>query len=228
MWAAGIDQNTGIPASDQRLAFNSNFQQLRSMFWTQGSGGSAQGALTRRWYITQGGSPVTVAATAQAEVAGTMQPVMTGRTRADFTVDLLLADPYFYGAQQTQTLGYNSPANVVNLGDGGIGFGQPAATSGVGFTIQLNGPLTSPKLTNSTTGVSVSVSYTIATGHYCLLDVLNYTAFDDGNAPHLGVVSHTGARPWMILLPGTNSLQLTSTNGSDTGNAALTWSPPYL
>lgn len=228
MWAAGIDQNTGVPASDQKLAFNSNFQQLRSMFWAQGAGGSAQGALTRRWYVTQGGSPVVVAATAQAEVAGTMQPVMTGRTRADFTVDLLLADPYFYGAQQVQSLGYNSPANVPNLGDGAVGFGQPSQTSGVVFTIQLNGPLTSPKLTNSTAGVSVSVSYTIPTGHYCILDVMNYFATDDAGISHLGVVSHTGARPWMILLPGSNSLNLTSTNGSDTGSATLTWSPPYL
>jgi hypothetical protein len=228
MWAAGIDQNTGLPAADQRLAFNSNFQQLRSMFWAQGVGGSAQGALTRRWYVTQGGSPVVVAATAQAEVAGTMQPVMTGRTRADFTVDLLLADPYFYGAQQTQSLAYNSPANVTNLGDGAIGFGQPSVTSGVNFTIQLNGPLTSPKLTNSTAGVSVTASYTIAAGHSCLLDVLNYTAVDDASASHIGVVSHTGARPWMILLPGTNVMQLTSANGGDTGSALLTWSPPYL
>lgn len=228
MWAAGIDPNTGIPAADQRLAFNNNFQTLRSLFWTQGVGGSALGSLTRRWYLTQNGITGIVTATAMAELAGSMQPTMTGRTRADFSVDFLLPDPFFFGLAQTQTLAYNTPASILNLGDAALGFTQPASTSGANFTIQLNGPLTNPTVTNSTAGVLVYVGYTIPNGVSLLLDVLGYTANDSNGISHLGVVSHAGARPWMILLPGSNTVKLTSTSLADTGTALFTWSPAYL
>lgn len=229
MWAAGVDQNTGNPATDQRLAFNNNFQQLRSMFSAQGLQGSSLGALTRRWYITQNGVTGLVAGTAQAEIGGAMTPTMSGRTKADFTVDLLLADPYFYGAQQVVTVPYNTATAIRNLGDGWCGFGQLSGLGGVPFTIKLNGPLTSPiQLSNQTLGVSVSLALTIASGHYVLLDVMGYTAYDDGSLSHLGVVTHSGARPWMLLQSGLNTLLLTSGNGGDTGNAVVTFSPPYL
>lgn len=228
MWAAGVDQVSGNPAADQRLAFNNNFQQLRSMFWLTGNAGSALGALTRRWYLTQNGSTGIVQATAMAEIAGTMQPTMAGRTRADFAVDFLLADPYFYGGVQAQTLAYNTAVSINNLGDANVGMGQQSGQGGVPFTIQLVGPLTNPTVTNSTNGVSVTVAYTIGGGQSCTLDVLAYTALDQGNASHLGVVSHAGARPWMVLWPDINVLRLTSTNGGDTGHAVVTWQPGYL
>lgn len=228
MWTAGVSQSTLLPGTDQRLDFNTNFQNLRSLFWTQGNFGSALGSLTRRWRIVQSGVSQLVSGIAQAEIAGTMTPSMSGRTRADFAVDFILADPYFYGVSQTQALPYNSAQTVNNLGDGVVGFGQPSGFGGTPFTVQLNGPLTSPTLTNLTTGVSVTVGYTITAGHFCTLDVMSYTAVDDTGTSHLGVVSHAGARPWMILAEGNNSLKLTSVNGGDTGTASLTWSPPYL
>lgn len=229
MWIAGVDQSTGIPAADQRLAFNNNFQQLRSLFWElDGSLGSELGALTRRWHLTQNGTTGIVQATAQAELAGTMQPAMSGRTKADASVDFLLADPYFYGAQQAAALPYNTASALQNLGDAAIGRGQPPGLGGVPFTLQLFGPLTNPTVTNSTNGVSVSISTTIATGHNITLDVLSYTAYDDAGASHLGQVTHAGARPWMLLARGLNTLKLTSTNGADTGACVVTWQPPYL
>ena len=84
-------------------------------------------------------------------------------------------------------------------------------------------------------GVSFTHNGTIASGHYVLFDVLNYTAYDDLGASHLGLITHYGARPWMLLqgsgggaAVGNNSLKLTSTNGGDTGTAVLTFQPPYL
>ena len=142
MWAAGIDSSTGQAAQDQKFSFNSNFQALRSLFWTSGNYGSALGTLVRNWNFSQNGANVLVQGTAMAEIAGTMTPSMTGRTRADFAVDLLLADPFFYGVQQAQTLAYNTVTNVINLGEGAIGFGQPSGLGGVPFTVKLTGPLT--------------------------------------------------------------------------------------
>jgi hypothetical protein len=229
MWAAGIDQSSLIPAADQRLAFNNNFQQLRSMFWVQGNLGSTLGFLTRRWYITQNGTTGIIAATALAEIAGTMQPTMAGRTRADFAVDFLLADPYFYGARQTQQFSANGSGNLLNLGDSAVGFGQSAGQGGVPFTIKLNGPLTAPvTLSNGTNGVSVTVTASIGAGHNLVLTVGDYTAYTDTGASLLGNVNHSGARPWMLLMPGNNAMVLSTGNGGDGGNAQVQYQPGYL
>lgn len=225
MWVAGIDQTSGNPAVDQRLAWNDNWNAIRKSFWNRGIAGSLQGTLVRQWYITQG-SPQMITANALAEIAGTMEPTMTGRTRATFSVDLLLSDPYFYGAQQTQTLAYNTPATVTNLGEGVVG--ESFSSSVCGFTVKLNGPLTSPTLTNSTTGVAVTYGANIASGHFVTLDVLNYTALSDASANNVQFVGHAGSRMWMCLVPGANTLALTSLSGGDTGTCLLTWNPPYL
>lgn len=223
MWAAGIDQVTGNPATDQRLAFNNNYQQLRAMFWARNLTGSVQGQLTRQWWITQAGSTAIVSATALAEIAGTMEPTMTGRTRGDFSVDLLLADPYFYGGQQTQTLAYNTNTTVTNKGDG-----VAAEGSGSFFTITFNGPLTNPTLTNSSAGVSVTWTGVITGGHSVVLDCVNFLASTDLGANVISGISHAGARKWMGLTPGAQTMKLTSTVGGDTGTCLLTWTPPYL
>ncbi len=220
MWVAGIDQASGNPATDQRLAWNDNWNAIRKSFWSQGISGSQQGTLVRKWYITQG-SPQMITASALAEVAGSMEPTMTGRTRATFSVDLLLSDPMFYGAQQTQTLAYNTPATVTNLGEGVVGQGLASA-----FTVKLNGPLTNPVLTNSTAGVSVTYNAVIASGHYVTLDILNYTAVDDAAVNQVQYVGHAGSRMWSCLLPGANTMALTADSGS--GTAVLQWQPPYL
>lgn len=225
MWAAGIDQTTGNPAADQRLAWNNNYQQIRAIFWTRDMNGSVQGSLSRSWYTSQQGSPALITATALGEIAGTMEPTMTGRTRSDFSVDILLADPYFYGVPQNQTCVYNTNTAITNFGEGVAGEGAQSS-----FTVKLNGPLTNPTLTNQTAGASVTFTGTIATGstNAVTLDIVNYTAFTGAGANVSAKVTHAGARRWMGLLPAANTLKLTSTNGADTGTAVVTWNPPYL
>lgn len=225
MWTAGIDQTTGNPSADQITAWNNNYQQLRALFWQMTSTGSSQSSLVRQWNITQGGTTGLVTATAQAEIAGTMEPTMTGRTRADMSIDLLLADPYFYGNQQTQTLSRNTPANVNNLGEGVAG----EASQGF-LTVTFNGVLTNPTLTNSTAGVSVTYNGSIASGssHAISLDCVNFLATDGSSNNVIGNVGHAGARRWMVLESGSNTLELTSTGGSDSGNCVVAWAPPYL
>lgn len=231
MWAAGVDSTTGNPAADQRLSWNNNFQTLRSIFWTRGALGSIQGTLTRLWYLTQGGTTGLVSASALGEVAGTMEPSMTGRTRADFSVDILLSDPYFYGAQVTKTLPINVAQTVNNFGEGTCGEGQPSALNV--FTLQLNGPLTVPTVTNSTAGVSVTYFATVPSGVSVTLDLISFLATDTLGNNQVANVAHAGARAWFVLLGSgdgspVNTCTLTTINGSDSGNAVLTYSPPYL
>jgi hypothetical protein len=225
MWTAGIDQNTGNPAADQRLAWNNNWQQLRAAFWTRGLAGSQQGQLQRKWYITQQGATGIVTATAMAEIAGNMEPTMTGRTRADFSVDLLLSDPYFYGPAQSATIPRNVAQTLNNLGEGIVGEGYPSPVNA--FTLTFNGQLTNPVLTNTTYGVSVSYGGVIPSGQSVVLDLLNFGATSAG-VNVISNVKHSGARIWFGLDNGNNSVLLSTSASTDTGNVVLAWNPPYV
>ena len=93
MFVNGIDPDTDGISDDPDLQFNENLAALQRLFWTP----SEQIQLVRRWRTASGMQT----ATAKAQIAGTMDPDMTGRSRATFNVELLLADPYFYSDPAT-------------------------------------------------------------------------------------------------------------------------------
>jgi hypothetical protein len=226
MWTAGIDPGSGQPAVDQRLAFNNNWQQIRQLFWTRSVAGSVQGTLQRQWYITQQGITGLVTASALGEIAGTMEPTMTGRTRADFSVDVLLADPYFYGASQQVSLPLNVAQSAVNLGEGIVGEGYPSSLNA--FSLTFNGPLTLPTVTNAACNVSASYLSAIPSGVSVTYDLLNFLSTDSSGVNQIAQVGHAGSRMWFCLVPGANLITLTSASSADSGNAVLNWNPPYL
>lgn len=223
MWLDGSGSaNHAYPAADARLAFNDNWSALRAAFWTRGAiTGSVQGMLQRKWYLTAGG-PGLVVATAMAEIAGSMDLTMNGRTGAAFSVDLLLADPYFYGGS-SPTVGTGtvttaittSGGTVTNPGDGVAGEGWSSAVSS--FTVTCTAPTT---VTNTTAGVS----FTIGSGPAfpVTVDVLNMTVTDSGSVNRAANITHIGSRLWMGLLPGANVI--TNTGGTST----FSFTPPYL
>lgn len=216
MWTNGSATPTQFPATDQRLAFNNNWQSLRQMFWTRGPGGSVQGQLQRNWYLTQGGTNKLVTSTTMAEIAGSMDPAMQGRTGASFSVDLLLSDPYFYGAQQVQAV-TGTGTTLTGLGEGIVGEGYPSAVNA--FTVAITGPCT---VTNATAGVS----FTFAGGTPTFpvtIDILNNTAVDSGGANWISSITHAGSRMWMCILPGVNSINV---NGGAT--ATFKWNDAYI
>lgn len=218
MWTAGISQVTGGPdTADQRLAFNNNFQQLRQLFWTRNAiTGSVQGTLVRRWWLTQQGTNQVVKASAMAEVAGTVEPTMLGRTSASFSVDLLLADPYFYGPSRSQMV-TTSGGVITALGEGVVGEGFPGALSA--FTVALTAsPVT---VTNVTAGVSVTYSGPV-TSPPVTLDVLNFQAADAAGTNQIAGVTHAGSRMWMCLLPGSNTITVSA------GTAGFQWNDAYV
>ena len=228
MWEAGVDQTTNAPAQDQRLAWNDNWRELRQMFWLRDGLGSLQGMLTRRWFLSVGG-PGIVQASAMAEIAGGMEPTMTGRTRADFSVDLLLADPYFYGVKKAVTVAAGNSSLLVNDGEGVVGEGQPGGLAS--FQVVLTGPLTTPTLLNVTAGVSVTYLGTIGSGTSVTLDILSYTAVDSAGVNRIAQVKHAGSRMWLCLLAGqrsVNTLELSTLSGADTGTANVSWTTPYV
>jgi len=217
MWADGQGfggSGGSYPASDQRLAWNSNVQQLRSLFFSRNASGSAQGQLARSWYFRVGGTPTLVTSTALAEIAGSMDLTMNGRTSAAFSVDLLLADPYFYGSLVTAAV-TTSGGTVTNPGEGMAGEGW--ASSVASFTVTCTAATT---VANTTAGCS----FTLAAGpsYPVTVDILNQTVTDSGGANQVQAFSHTGSRLWMALLSGANSV----TNSG--GTATFKFTPPYV
>jgi hypothetical protein len=218
MWAdgQGFGGSSGSYPSgnDPRLSFNSNWQQLRQAFWTRNALGSVQGQLQRNWYYKQGGTATLVQSTAMAEIAGSMDLTMNSRTNAAFSVDLLLSDPYFYGAQQSHAV-TTAGANLTGLGEGIAGEGFPSAVNS--FTVTLSGAAT---VQNTTAGTS----FTVLSGPVfpVVVDVLNNTVTDHTGASVPGYFSHTGSRLWACIMPGTNAIAVSA------GTATWTWNDVYV
>lgn len=226
MWTTGTIPGTGVPGIDQRRQWNDNWHYLRKLFWQP----RRQFVLTRRWLLSDGdGDPYIHTAEALGQYVAGLEPGMTGRTRADFTVDIKLTDPFFYGPVVETTIALDDPVVITNPGD------YAAAHNHV--EVELVGALTNPKLTNSTPTPQVWVGYGAASdaGQTITLDVTNFAATAD-QAPEIsypewplnriGYISHSGARSWMGLVPGDNTLTLTADAG--TGHAVLRFRPPYL
>jgi hypothetical protein len=213
MWMDGSGSSAGWPSADAHLAFNNNWQQLRAAFLTRSASGSVQGQLQRNWWLTQGGTNQMVTSTAMAEIAGSMDLTMNGRTGAAFTVDLLLADPYFYGAQRVQAI--TASGSISSLGEGVVGEGFPSSVAV--FTVRCSAPCT-------VTNVAAATSFTLASGgsYPVTVDLLNGTVTDNAGVNQVARLTHSGSRLWMALLPGSNNVTVSA------GTATFTWSDVYI
>lgn len=214
MWVTGADPNTDQASTySQVTQWNDNFNYLRNLFWTPGR----EVTLTRReWQNPM--NPELVVASAKAQIAGPLEPNMTGRTRADFAVDLLLADPFFYGSEVSFTVPLNTSVAFNNPGD--------SKTSLMPFTITWVGSLTSPKLTNQTNGVWTQVNTMIPANTNITTDVRNYKATRSYDLASMNAaITQGGSKQWMNLEPGGNELYL---SGSGSGAAIIKFSPAYV
>jgi hypothetical protein len=213
MWLDGSGSAAGWPSTDAHLAFNNNWQAIRQAFFARNAGGSAQGQLTRNWWLTQNGSNQLVQSTAMAEIAGSMDLSMNGRTGAAFTADLLLADPYFYGAQRVQAVSGTGTIEALGEGIVGEGFSSPVAI----LQVQVSAPCT---VTNETQGCS----FTVSSGPAFPVTVhcLSYTVVDNAGANQIQAFSHAGSRLWMALGSGPNVISVSA------GTATFTWADAYI
>jgi len=124
MFVNGMDPDTNGMSDDPDLQFNLNLERLQAAFWTPGS----QIQLVRRWRTSTGIRK----GTALAQIAGTMEPEMTGRSRATFAVELLLADPFFYSDPVTVQVPLDGTSvEIVNSGS--------APTTGFGCSVDIRG-----------------------------------------------------------------------------------------
>lgn len=216
MWVLGCDDDGVVPATGtlQRTKFNENWRALKRLFYQD----QRQITLTKRWRETSG--LITASALAQMVPGSQMEPTMMGRNGASFMVDLLLADPFFYSADVVSpsitTAG--GPVVLANNGDYRVFKGN----------IRFNGPLTNPRLTNTSVAPDVYVQYTgvIGAGAYVDLDVDLFTAYTNLSVNVIASISHDGARRWMELDLGNNTMVLTADAGA--GDAVFTYQAPYF
>lgn len=215
MWTDGLaSAGQAYPSSDARLAFNDNLQQLRAAFFSMGANGSQQGQLQRNWYLTVSGVPTLVASTAMAELAGSMDLTPNGRTNAAFSVDFLLSDPAFYGAVQSVAC-TGASTSITGLGEMVVGLGYPSAVAS--FSVQLSAAAT---VTNTTAGCSLT--FAGAASYPVTVDVLNGTVTDNAGANWISGLTHSGARAWMAILPGSNTIDVSA------GTATFHWTDAYI
>lgn len=158
-------------------------------------------------------------------------------TQATWQAELKAPDPRRYGATHsyllnlpTTTGGDTWPEQWPEQFDGTTSFGDIKATNDGNFTapikITFTGPLTSPTLTSTTLGQSVTYNGVLAAGEY--VDVYLNTpivALLMGKASRTGRVSTAGGGPWGMR-PGANDIAFRAPAG--TGTALLTFDDCYL
>ncbi|QOP66168.1 minor tail protein [Arthrobacter phage DanielleIgnace] len=200
-----------------RQAARNNWRALRRLLWTP----RRQIALTRRWYDQNG---VLQTATAMAQYAGGLEPdVDAGGHRMQFSVDLFLADPFFYGAEVTLQIPSGYQEKVI-LGD----FASMKAR------LELTGPMGGPSMSwvdrvNSDIRYQEVNYVDVAAGTVATLDIENFKATEktgsNNPVPTSTKVSHKYDKVWFAPDPGL--IGMWPTWGS-TGSMKYIYRPAWL
>jgi hypothetical protein len=213
MWVIGQLESGEVPES-RRAEFRRNMRKLIHLFT---SIDGTEFDLTKRWYDEDTGA--LMAATGKGLVPTGLEPGMEGGPyRAKFVVDVLMADPFFYGAEITVAVPLNTDVVIDVPGD--------AATNAV--TVEFLGALSNPLLTNQTPvpDVTVKIGSSIASDDAVFIDVAQTTVLRDNDGANLiGTLTHSGARPWFELKAGLNTVRLSADSGA--GSAVLKYRPVW-
>ncbi len=215
----------GQHTADQVRAFNDNLWRLRELLWTPGR----QVALTRRLRLTGAdGQPYLHVSTGRAQLASELPLSMQARTIGRVTVELRMADPFFYGPVESVELAAGppgvDPTVVVNRGH------EVAAARHL--YVDLVGPLDPGARLffwgEDNRECSVQFRAGVPAGVTVTLDVGAFEAESSGliNGTHNQIrdIAHFGAPQWMRLTRGENRLMFVA---GGTGLARVRWQPPY-
>ena len=212
MWVVGADVDGLVPAAGVRAQFNQNLDSLKRLF------GVRHRLLSLQKQVLLPSGLVTLSA--EGECVGSLDPtVQAGGSRAVFTADLNIPDGCWYG-----------PAEQDVIDSGGAVVTNPGSMLARKMTITLDGPLSNPKLTNTTLGIDVRWEGDLAGGEQIVLDVDAFTAVRDGSENVVSEVVHNGSYYWCELVPGVNTFTLENHNGGavGAGTATIDYEPPYL
>lgn len=202
MWLRGVASTGGQgPGGNSQVLYQQNYNDLVRLLWNNGN----QFNLTKRFYDI--GSASIVQATALAEYSGGLQPTMIGKAASKCTVDLKLAEPYFYGNNNSYTL--------VN-GDNTIEVPGNAET--LNITITVNGPRNNLKIRNKTLGIEFTLPVNILTGQTAVINIRDFIAqYNPVDTPSHDVgarVINSGSPHWLKLTQGSNVIAVSSSSGT--------------
>jgi hypothetical protein len=219
MWVQGCDVNGHVPTAGSRAQLNSNLRALRKLFGPTGR----QLQLQRILQYATGQETHTAlgeVASGSAATQNEMDMQFVTPRFATFTVDIVMADPWWYG-----------PPIVTTLSAGTTTIAHPGDVEATAMTITFAGPLTNPRLTNQSISPVVNVVYlgSLASGQTVTLDCTAFTAINQIGTSVIGSVSHAGSLRWMLLEPGNNTMVLDNAAGGSVGagSCTVTYSPPY-
>jgi hypothetical protein len=210
LWLIGQD-GSGSTVEDYMDNYAAAERTLLRLLRPDGGG---EFELTKTWTDDLG----THTATGRGVAPGPPQRARAGKSAGRVTVDIGMADPFFYGSVVTVPLTKNVPATVDNPGDEGT----------VLVEIDYAGALSNPLVTNSTPDpeIYVKVGTAIALGDTVRLNAdLATVTRDSDDANLIGAVTHSGHRAWLRLGRGSNTVTLTADSGA--GSAVLRYWPVY-
>lgn len=202
MWVRGANPDGSIPSGGtaQHDLYNDNWHALRDLLWQP----ERQFLLRKRFKV----AGAVRSAVALAEFSGGLEPTMLGRRASRFTVDLKLADPYFYDDELISNALVNGDQTVSVLGD--------ASTNNILITI--NGSRTNTVILNKTNNIQVEYHAALGAGAKAVLDIQNFlsTTTPSGVPAYNSEadVRHAGASQWLSLKKGNNTVNVVSSTGT--------------
>jgi len=131
-------------------------------------------------------------------------------TFADFRLELTAFDPNFYSqTEHDQSIAKSATETINNAGN-----------TETYPTVIINGPIaTSATLNNTTTGESATFTIALGGGDHLDINFKERTVVKDDTTNQYSSFSGD----WWELAAGNNSIQLTTGDGGDTGNAVVYW-----
>ena len=140
---------------------------------------------------------------------------------ARIAVTFVLPDPFFRSPIQL------SSAQVINASPFTFTLVNPGSAEERKAVLRLDGPLSSPTITNLVNNVSFTYTGVIAGGHYVELNCDEMTAVTDLGVNVVGNVSHVGDVVFMAYVSGNNLMRVTDGTHT-TGIFTTLWYPPYF
>ena len=167
-------------------------------------------------------------------------PIQRSSVSAPFKISLLAPDPTIYD----NSAGGVNTVSITPARGGGVtwpltwplgwaGGGQPTMVTNSGAIIMypvitLTGSMTSPIITNVTTGQFISLlGLTTGTTSTVVIDCnpSAHTVLLDGGSVYNYM---TTTSQWISLLTGNNSIRLNTSSGSDTVTGTIKWKTGYM
>jgi len=195
MWVSAMDDDGNPPSSGNiEAAWQANFDKLRRLFWTE----TQELVLTKRFW--RDGD--VVAASANVEYLRGLEPTMDAPGLGKMTINLNMADPFFYGDPVEIEMEDGDTETITALGD--------AVTYNITLDMDAGA-----ELVNLTPSPDLSVSVSVD----AQLDVRNKKV---NNLATPALVTTVGSDQWFKIFPGSNSL------ACNNGDVTVTYRPAYF